>query len=250
MAGQGAAAARQLRRRVSPLHAIIPDRLGGQRTDIGQAVLPVQPKHARGGGLSATHTGNSRHGWWTKQRDSGALKERAPRLSSPVPAAPPCTRDRSVSSASTTPSLDGCAGWAGKLACLFQEPRRAVLQDLVSELTDWRLAAYLDSKRRVCKVIHSSGKPIIFLSKPRKDYPEGPTPVWVADVEHEASVAKIAVNVLRLPGTKENVLASVLRRWFGERAGAPGFIHEVRFDVIDGRSTLRPSDRDVRGTRR
>ena len=69
------------------------------------------------------------------------------------------------------------------------------------------------------------------LSGPRSDFPTGWTPVWVDGVEHEANFVKVAVNVMRRPGSDDNVLAGILRGWFGERAGAPGMT-SPGFDTI------------------
>ena len=148
------------------------------------------------------------------------------------------------------------AAWTGgkhfalrgqQFACLFEEENRRELQGLVSELVDWRLAEYLDRGRRVCKVSHTGGKPIIFLSEPRSDFPTGWTPVWVDGVEHEANFVKVAVNVMRRPGSDDNVLAGILRGWFGERAGAPGMVHQVQL-VLDGeRWSMRPARGDGAG---
>jgi hypothetical protein len=106
----------------------------------------------------------------------------------------------------------------------------AVLQELVRELAEWRLAEYLDRAERatadfaILKVSHAEGRPILFLptNPQRADLPDGWTPVQVDGESYEANFAKIAVNVVRKPGSDANQLPAILRSWFGADAGAPG----------------------------
>jgi hypothetical protein len=108
-------------------------------------------------------------------------------------------------------------------------PQREALQELVRELVDWRLAEYLQRQPPsddaiVCKVSHAGGRPILFLPDRavRPDIPEGPTPVLIDGQRYEAEFAKIAVNVIRAPGSARNELPGLLRAWLGPDAGPPG----------------------------
>lgn len=119
--------------------------------------------------------------------------------------------------------------------------------DLVREIVDWRLAEYLqrDSDSAtdiICKVSHASGRPILFLPEraTQPGIPEGWTPVTADSQQYEANFVKVAVNVLRKPGTDQNELPSLLRGWFGPDAGAPGTAHRVVFQPIDGGYRLQP----------
>ena len=114
---------------------------------------------------------------------------------------------------------------------------RGAIQDLTRELAEWRLADYqarLDAGTTegqfACRVFHSSGKPILKL--PDRDtmpgLPSGWTSIRTADGQYEANFAKIAVNQLRQPDASGNMLAQVLRKWFGPDAGLPG----TRFEVV------------------
>jgi hypothetical protein len=117
--------------------------------------------------------------------------------------------------------------------------------DLVREIAEWRLAKYLRRAggevpsntaaaaelRFVCKVSHANGRPILFL--PDRDrtagVPTGWTRVRVDGETYEANFVKIAVNVMRRPGSSVNLLSSVLRAWFGESAGLAGTMHAVQW---------------------
>lgn len=120
--------------------------------------------------------------------------------------------------------------------------------ELVREVVDWRLAEYLqregeDASDIVCKVSHAGGRPMLFLpdraSQP--GIPEGWTPVTADGEQYEANFVKVAVNVLRRPGTDQNDLPALLRGWFGPDAGAPGTAHRVVFQPTDdGGYRLQP----------
>lgn len=130
------------------------------------------------------------------------------------------------------------------------EAGEEALANLTRELTDWRLAQYLDrlhgetkfARQIVCKVSHSGGKPILFL--PKRDQlpgiPSGWTPIKIADATYEANFVKVAVNVMRTAGREENVLPEVLRGFFGDDAGQPGTSQHVKFEFGDDGYTLYP----------
>ena len=128
---------------------------------------------------------------------------------------------------------------------------RADFQELVREIVDWRLAAYLAREARrqegdgniVCKVSHSKGRPILFLPDRAQEpgIPYDWTPVEADDRPYEAKFVKIAVNVIRSPGLEDNVLPQLLRGWFGPDVGLPGTSFYVVFEGReDGTYEMRP----------
>ena len=137
------------------------------------------------------------------------------------------------------------------------EDDRGALGDLVQEIAEWRLAEYIDRLQTgdgssnddtdsfVCRVSHAGGRPLLFLP-PRETRPSIPsdwTPVVIADEEYEANFVKVAVNIVRRPGSSENVLPELLRSWFGEDAGLPGPGYQVRFARRDDIWALEPMQR-------
>ena len=117
-----------------------------------------------------------------------------------------------------------------------QEEHREGFQELVRELVDWRLSDYLSrtkppsSKNIICRVSHSSGKPILRLpDRKQTAIPWGWTEVAVDDEVYQAHFVKVAVNVMRRQGSEDNVLVDVMRNWFGQDAGLPGTTHQVMF---------------------
>jgi superfamily II DNA or RNA helicase/diadenosine tetraphosphate (Ap4A) HIT family hydrolase/HKD family nuclease len=128
---------------------------------------------------------------------------------------------------------------AGRFSSRFEIPssHRETFQELVRELVDWRLAEYLQRQPGpadtiVCKVSHAGGRPILFLPDraTRPDIPEGTTPVLIDGQRYEAEFVKVAVNVIRAPGSTRNELPGLLRGWFGPDAGLPGTTFQVRFE--------------------
>ncbi|MHB2018901.1 MAG: hypothetical protein ACYCW6_18295 [Candidatus Xenobia bacterium] len=118
----------------------------------------------------------------------------------------------------------------------YGEEERVAFSQLAREIVEWRVEEYLQRSAAtaggfVCNVGQSHGRPIIFLPDRKKvSMPEGWTRV-VADGEAcEANFVKIAVNVVRRPGTEANVLGDLLRKWFGADAGHPGRLDRVRFE--------------------
>lgn len=140
----------------------------------------------------------------------------------------------------------------GALRTTFDvEPEhRQAFQELVREIADWRLGEYLDrgegslgvGKGLVCKVSHSSGRPILFLPD-RSAHPEMPTGWTDVSVEgkpYQANFVKIAVNVLREPENPENKLPELMRRWFGPDAGLPGTNSYVVLEKTPSGWELKP----------
>jgi superfamily II DNA or RNA helicase/HKD family nuclease/diadenosine tetraphosphate (Ap4A) HIT family hydrolase len=134
--------------------------------------------------------------------------------------------------------------------------QRAPLQALTREIADWRLAEYLDRSAQqtatagyVCRVSHSSGRPILRLPdrEANPGLPVGLTPLDIDEVKYEAVFAEIAVNMLRQPGQTDNRLAEVLRGWFGADAGRPGTRHEVALDYGEAAWRIRPLGRTGNG---
>lgn len=135
--------------------------------------------------------------------------------------------------------------------------QREAFAGLVQELADWRLAEYLDRPGAglapfdepegsfVCRVSHAGGQPILFLP-PRGKHPSIPsgwTSVQADNEDFEANFVKVAVNVMRRPESEANVLADLLRKWFGKDAGLPGTGHQVRFRPGEGKLSLAPLPR-------
>jgi superfamily II DNA or RNA helicase len=130
--------------------------------------------------------------------------------------------------------------------------RRAAFQELARELVDWRLSEYLEREpvgeeatsagRFVCKVSHSGGRPLLFLPDraAHPDIPEGPTTVVIDGESYEADFVKVAINVVRKPGSDQNELPGLLRTWFGPDAGLPGTNFEVVLEQA-GESAYRLS---------
>lgn len=129
---------------------------------------------------------------------------------------------------------------------------REALQELVRELAEWRLAAYLSRSGRggegegqfACKVSHSGGRPILFLPdrETHLDIPEGWVSVDVSGRRYEANLVKIAINVIREPGKETNVLSAILTEWFGPDAGRPGTNFQVIFEPVEEGYRMRPAN--------
>ena len=75
--------------------------------------------------------------------------------------------------------------------------------------------------------------------------PEGWTNVVVGGERHTANFVKEYVNVLRREGEQPNVLADVLRSWFGPNAGRPGTRFAVRFEPHEDGYEVRPLEAPV-----
>lgn len=125
---------------------------------------------------------------------------------------------------------------------LARLPRnREAFSHLLREILDWRLAQYLSRSGgpneladAVCRVArNASGQPILFLptTSGAAQLPEGLLNVVVNDQPMEATVAKIAINVVRKAGEPSNQLPTILRGWFGDDAGLPGKGDRVRLRV-------------------
>jgi len=122
--------------------------------------------------------------------------------------------------------------------------------ELLRELVDWRLADYLErqsvnaSEDAIeCRVLHSGGKPILKLPsrKSNPGIPSGWCSVEAGGKMYEVNFVKEFINVMhRSESDSENVLAPVLRSWFGEDAGLPGTKFSVRFAVQGGTWTMEP----------
>jgi hypothetical protein len=132
---------------------------------------------------------------------------------------------------------------------------REGLNELVREIAEWRLAQYLDrpggadpgrpTGRIECKVSHAGSRPILFLPDRKRlaGIPEGWTSIRADGENFEADFVKVAVNVVRRPGSEENELPGLLRRWFGADAGRPGTTHRVEFVPRDGALDFGPLGR-------
>ena len=124
---------------------------------------------------------------------------------------------------------------------------------LVEELVDYRLARYLFNKASPSrespleaafrlKVIQAGGRPILMLDRDRNPgLPEGETDFIANDVVYTGNFVKIALNVARRPGQPDNVLAGLLRSWFGADAGQPGTAHYVEMVPGEPHWQMRPA---------
>src|SRR5262249_22774528 len=130
---------------------------------------------------------------------------------------------------------------------------RSDFQELVREILDWRLAEYLQRPAQLglgggfaARVSHSGGRPIVRLPERHKvaGVPQGQTTVIADGEPYEANFVRVALNVMTRPGSTENVLPEVLRRWFGEQAGRPGTAHQVVFTLKEGTWTMSPLGRE------
>jgi hypothetical protein len=122
--------------------------------------------------------------------------------------------------------------------------------ELTREIAEYRLAEYLRRSSEGsgnggsfrCRVSQAGGRPILFLParRARSSMPEGWAPVLADGQAYEANFVTVAVNVIRRPGSEENVLPALLRRWFGDHAGSPGTRAEVEFSNRSGKWVLEP----------
>lgn len=132
---------------------------------------------------------------------------------------------------------------------------RQAAQDLVWEIADWRLVAYIRrptvgrlADRIVCSVSHSGDRPILFLpDRARHDgIPEGWVEIIANRQTRQAKFVKVAVNVVTpSEGSDENVLPAILRGWFGEDAGQPGRIDRVVFQRRGDEYEMLPLREDL-----
>jgi superfamily II DNA or RNA helicase len=139
----------------------------------------------------------------------------------------------------------------GRFSTTFDvsEQDREALQDMTRELAEWRLAEYqaraaagAQDGEFVCRVIHSNSKPILKLPdrETNPGLPEGWTEVRTKDGDFQANFVKIAVNQMREANGSGNVLAQLLRGWFGPDAGLPGTRFEVLFRRDDEGYFMEP----------
>ena len=126
---------------------------------------------------------------------------------------------------------------------------RGDFQKLVRELVDWRLAEYLErghganSGRFVCRVLQSQGRPILKL--PSRESTPGIPAGWVNILANEeplvANFAKEFINVVRRDSSSDdNLLAEILRGWFGPDAGQPGTRFQVAFETAGDLLRMQP----------
>ncbi len=119
---------------------------------------------------------------------------------------------------------------------------------MVEELVDYRLARYLFTKASPLeeafrlKVIQAHGRPILVLNRDHnRELPEGET-AFVADgVVYTGNFAKIALNVAHRGEQPDNVLADLLRSWFGAEAGQPGTVQYVELVPGETHWHMRPA---------
>lgn len=118
------------------------------------------------------------------------------------------------------------------LSC--QLPPSDGLTELTQELVRWRLAEFFDRARPGhgfrCRVLQTGGRPILmFKRQEHPDIPTGWREVVIDGQSYEANFVKLAVNVIRRPGQRANVLPELLLAMFGPHVGKPGTRFEVEF---------------------
>lgn len=143
----------------------------------------------------------------------------------------------------------------GKFCLTIKVDRKLqdTLQDLSSEIVDWRLQRYVKKFENsptssgpstfTAKVSHNQRGPILFLPtvEQRPGRPVGPTPMRLPDgTIWTFRCVKVACNVAMPAGTKTNELPTLLRDWFGPDAGLPGTNFQVEFAVANNQWSLRP----------
>jgi hypothetical protein len=73
------------------------------------------------------------------------------------------------------------------------------------------------------------------------ELPEGQTPFTADGVVYTGNFAKIALNVANRAGRPGNVLAELLRSWFGADAGQPGTVQYVELVPGEPHWQMRPA---------
>ena len=74
-----------------------------------------------------------------------------------------------------------------------------------------------------------------------RELPEGETPFVADGVVYTGNFAKIALNVAHRAGQPDNVLADLLRSWFGADAGQPGTVQYVELVPGEPHWHMRPA---------
>jgi superfamily II DNA or RNA helicase/HKD family nuclease/diadenosine tetraphosphate (Ap4A) HIT family hydrolase len=128
---------------------------------------------------------------------------------------------------------------------------RSEAQQLIRELTELRLAMYLEGLRArtaeqfALDVSHAGQNPILFLPDRKKNpaLPSGWVPLAVEGQKLEGNFVKVALNVVREPGKTQNELPRILRGWFGADAGLPGTSHRVVLERSPEGWSLAPLNR-------
>ncbi len=119
---------------------------------------------------------------------------------------------------------------------------------MVDELVDYRLARYLFTKSSPLeaavrlKVIQAHGRPILMLDRDHNpELPAGETPFLADGVIYTGNFAQIALNVAHRAAQPGNVLADLLRSWFGADAGQPGTAQYVELVPGEPHWQMRPA---------
>lgn len=137
-----------------------------------------------------------------------------------------------------------------RFAPAFQVPADVgdTFDAMVEELVDYRLARYLFTKASPLeeafrlKVIQAHGRPILMLNRDHNpELPEGETAFLADGVVYTGNFAKIALNVAHRGGQPDNVLADLLRSWFGADAGQPGTVQYVELVPGEPHWHMRPA---------
>ncbi|MDP3689906.1 DUF3427 domain-containing protein, partial [Bradyrhizobium sp.] len=124
-----------------------------------------------------------------------------------------------------------------RLSTNFEASDAAPLKDLLREILDWRLAQYLSQHAPddpaadiMCRVSRDDEHPVLVLPSAAASLhlELGPVPVEIDGVTYEALITRVAINDVRKPGDKMNLLPGILRGWFGDDAGLSSRGERVR----------------------
>lgn len=128
------------------------------------------------------------------------------------------------------------------------EENTSILQEFVREIAEWRLEDYFQRPSQeqtsgyVLSVTHANKRPILMLPERAryKGLPSEWTDVHANDETVSMNFVKVAVNVAHREGQTDNVLAEILRGWFGERAGFAGTGFKVMLTLEQSGWVLQP----------
>jgi hypothetical protein len=86
---------------------------------------------------------------------------------------------------------------------------------------------------------NASDRPILFLRREQNPpLPHGEVDVVIDGEVQRARFVKVACNVIARPNEPVNLLPEILRRWFGDEAGAPGTDHTVELSMSEASAHL------------
>jgi len=134
------------------------------------------------------------------------------------------------------------------------ENLKEVFAEMTREIIEYRLSMHerklsyriipggMEKTFRAKIVRNPSANPILFLPdrKSHNHVPSGETSILIDGREYLGNFARIALNVVKEPGGKKNVLPDILRKWFGEHVGSPGTAFYVVFEKDEDKWIMKP----------